>query len=158
MKSIKSLVILGVLMVAAVPAFAQSTATATVAVSASVVPTCEWAGDGALAFGAYDPFLASPAGDKTATTTLSFRCTKTRSGVTVAFDVSAYGSMANTTTAGDTLTYSVQHFERTAALADFTTSIGTSAWQDMTLNGTLLGGQSVSDGDYAETITIDINY
>ncbi len=156
MKSIKGLVILGVLMVVAIPMFGQ-TATATVNVSANVPKVCEWnAASADMAFGAYDPFLASPGGDLAASATLQFRCTKSRGGATIAVDFTTDSVMTNTGDATQNLNYTV--LNGAAALADYTFSSASSAWQTMTLNGALAGGQDVADGSYTDLITIDINY
>lgn len=155
MKSIKSLVILGILMVAAVPAFSQ-TATATVNVSANVTKVCTWTVVNDMDFGAYDPFTASPAGDKTASAVLNFRCTKSRAGQTVAVDFTTDSTLTNSADATQNLSYTV--LNGAAALADYTFASASSAIQTLTLNGTLAGGQDVADGTYADTIRIDLNY
>lgn len=144
MKTLKSLVILGILVVAAVPMFGQ--ATATVTVQANVNRVCEWeTATATLDFLTYDPIGGA---DATATAALRYRCTKSKTGESVDIAFVTDGLMNNGT---DDLAYTLTN-------TDFTYAAATSGWQDLTLDGTVAGGQDVSDGSYLDTMTVVINY
>ena len=153
MKNLKSLVILGVLMVAAVPAFAQS-ATANISLNAAVVTMCEVEA-GSVLFNDYDTFVAGPT---SGTGTFRVRCTKDAPGVTVGLGdgLNADRTMTNGT---DFLAYSL--LDGAAAWTDAapkSVTFASRGWQTLTITGSLAAAQDVSEGAYTDTVVATINF
>lgn len=152
MKNLKSLIILGVLVVAAAPLFAQ--ASADITVSANVARSCQITG-GAIAFGAYDVLSGAAV---TASDTISVRCTKDAAGFTIDVDGGVGGdfSMTNGT---DDLAYSLSIEGSPWTVGGSYTYIpANSGWTDLTVEGTITANQFVSDGAYDDTVVATINF
>ncbi|HUP65854.1 MAG TPA: spore coat U domain-containing protein [Thermoanaerobaculia bacterium] len=153
MKNLKSLTILGILLIAAVPTFAASS-TADIAVSANVAKMCEIEA-GSIDFGAYDPWSATAVNGSG---TFRVRCTKSADAVTVGLGdgLNLDRTMGNGT---DFLAYSL--LDGAAAWTDAapkSVTFATSGWQTLTISGTLAAGQDVSDGSYTDTVVATINF
>ncbi len=154
MKNIKSLVILGVLALATVPAFAQTTETADISLSATVVTMCDIEA-GSVLFNDYDTFAVAPT---TGTGTFRVRCTKDAPGVTVGLGdgLNADRTMTNGT---DFLAYSL--LDGAAAWTDAapkSVAFASRAWQTLTITGSLAISQDVSEGAYTDTVVASINF
>ncbi|MGH9458589.1 MAG: Csu type fimbrial protein [Thermoanaerobaculia bacterium] len=154
MKTLKSLAILGVLLVAVTPLYAASSS-ANVTVQANVAKQCGIQG-GTVDFGAYDPFSATA---DSASGSIQVRCTKNAAAVTISLSLGVRGdrTMSNGT---DVLAYTLTDDSGNAW--DMTSTKTYSAtdfnWTTLGIDGALAAGQDVSDGAYTDTVVATINF
>ena len=150
---------LGLSLLVATSSFAGSAATTnTNNITASVAPKCT-IGAFAIAFGAYDPFSATPL-DQTGT--VSINCTKGTSGVlSLNLGVNASGvvrRMQDTGAAGNFLTYEIYSDagRTTVWNAVGTVTLGPSASKNTALSATAYG--RVAAGQDAQAGAAGLNY
>ena len=169
-RTISSLVILGGLIVSA-PAFAATSAPANLLISATVITNCIVTTT-PVAFGNYDPVgpnATTPAGDKSATGTVSVACTKGASGLRIDLD-NGVGLPASRRMAGpgtDVLNYDLYvdaaHATRwgTGAAAGGGQTIPNSVSRVariFNVYGLLPGAQDITAGVYGDTVIATVNY
>jgi len=151
--------VIGLSLLVAVASFAGTAATTnTNNITASVAPKCT-IGAFSIAFGAYDPFSATPL-DQTGT--VSINCTKGTSGV-ISMNLGANASgairrMQDTGAAGNFLTYEIySDAGRTTVWNAVTTvTLGPSASKNTALSATAYG--RIVAGQDAQTGAAGLNY
>jgi spore coat protein U-like protein len=163
--------------VLAVPSFAANTATANLAVSATVSQVCTIT-TAPVAFGAYDPIVTNNTAVLNGTGGVTVTCTKGASGVWVG--LAAGGNSANavgTTRAMNTgtnyLSYELYKDSGRSLVWGNTTASGASGTGQtvtfssgagltnpatMTVYGQVPAGQNVPAGSYGDTVVATVNY
>ena len=161
----RTILSLAVLTLISVPAFAGS-ATANLNVSASVSAVCTIS-TAAVAFGAYDPVVTNAAAALNGTGTLTVACTK---GASATIDLGVGGNLLagsrRMTSGADFLNYALyKDAARTqvwgtglAGGATLTYNSATKAATNLTVYGTVPGGQDVTVGSYSDVVVATINY
>jgi spore coat protein U-like protein len=140
---------------------ALTTATTTLAVSASVQATCVVATPSALAFGTYVPATGA-----TSSTTISVTCTNT-TGWNIGLDQGANGSSVTTRqmkNGSATLNYSLTsdaggstNWGNTVG-TDTVSGTGNGSAQSSTVYGKVPTGQYVTPGSYTDTVNVTVSY
>lgn len=174
--SLKALMVAGMMMVAG-PVMAQQSEDFDV--TANVIGNCVIDVTGDLAFGAYDPVEANLTTDKTGSTTISVRCTKGTSPVSVALngglnagsDADGNRTMLGLTDAAETLGYTLRVASATGDLWGdgvtaglgaenaYTGWVNDSAAVTETVFGVLKAGQGdVSVQEFRDTVTASVNF
>jgi spore coat protein U-like protein len=171
---LKGLILLGILLsvlVAVSPAFAL-TATANIAVSATVTTNCTIAAN-PLAFGTYDPAIANSGTALVQTTTLSVTCTQGATGVTIGLDAGqnathATGTTRAMTTGGGTPSYLSYEIYQDSARTTVWGNTGaaqvtlptpsSNAAQTLTAYGRIPANESVPAGSYGDTVIATVNF
>jgi spore coat protein U-like protein len=161
----RTILSLAVLTLISVPAFAgQATANLNVSASVSAVCTISTA---AVAFGAYDPVVTNAAAALNGTGTVTVACTK---GASATIDLGNGGNLSagsrRMTSGPDFLNYALyKDAARTqvwgtglAGGATLTYNSATKAATNLTVYGTVPGGQDVTVGNYSDTVVATINY
>ncbi len=167
-KFIRGILLTGVailgLGVASVPASAQTTKTANIAVSATVLANCT-IGATPLAFGNYDGTVNN------APATINITCTN-KTTYTVALNAGTTSGSTTTarlmagsgTAAGSTLPYALyqdsshsKNWGNTVG-TDTVAGTGNGTLQPLTVNGQIAANQFVTPGSYGDTITASITY
>ena len=154
------------------------TATANMNVTASVTQTCTVATPPDLAFGPYDPIVANATAPLTATSTISVKCTKASSGITVNIGV---GNNAASTqrqmkgaTSADLLQYNILQPTAGSPYSSCTaTAWGTAAGGSLytptgvtwgttaatfTVCGSIPAAQNVSIDNYSDIVQVAVNF
>jgi len=155
--------------------------TGSLSVTASVAQTCVVSATSTLAFGAYDPVVANAATALAGTGSVSTKCTKGSSGITVDLDGGSHASgnqrrMQGATVTTDFLNYSVT---QPAATSPWTSCAGSTVWgstvggsvytpagvtwsasaaQAFTVCGSVPAAQNVSAQAYSDTVTVTVNF
>src|SRR5947208_10024354 len=83
--------------------------TGSLSITATVAQTCSVSATSTLAFGAYDPVVANASTALTGTGSVSIKCTKGSSGITVDLDAGAHVSGTQRRLQGATVTRSEEH-------------------------------------------------
>ena len=131
--------------------------TGSMAVSANVIGTCKLISVPSLPFGTLDQVLA-PAVDPTAVN-VTYRCTKNTAPATFTVGASNTGTfiglLANTTTPGDTIAYTITWTAPTTGGSGLGTGITA---VNVPLSGHMLGAsyQNVTAGSYAQAVAVVI--
>ena len=152
--------------------------TGSLSVTSSVAKTCSVSTTSALAFGAYDP---TAAGALPGTGSVSIKCTKGSSAITIDLDAGLHASGSQRKmfggTSTDLLNYSVTQPETTTP---WTSCAGSTVWgstvggsvytpsgvtwsaaaaQAFTVCGSVPAAQDVSvDGSYTDTVIVTVNF
>ena len=154
------------------------TNTGSLSVTSSVAKTCSVSTTSALAFGAYDP---TAAGALPGTGSVSIKCTKGSSAITIDLDAGLHASGSQRKmlggTSSDLLNYNVTQPETTTP---WTSCAGSTVWgstvggsvytpsgvtwsaaaaQAFTVCGSVPAAQDVSvDGSYTDTVIVTVNF
>jgi spore coat protein U-like protein len=157
-----------------------ATATSNMNVSAAVVQTCTITASPTLAFGTYDPISVNASSPLTGTSTISVKCTKGSSGITVDIGnglhaVSTQRNMLGGTS-GDSLAYNIT---QPATATPYTSCAGSTVWGTgaggsvytptvaawgttpvvFTVCGSVPSGQNVGiDASYADTVQVSVTF
>src|SRR5256885_12030593 len=110
--------------------------TGSLAIPATVAQTCSVSATSTLAFGAYDPVVANAASALTGTGSVSIKCTKGSSGITVDLDAGAHVSGTQRRLQGATVTTDFLNY-------GITQPATTSPWTSCacsTVSGSTVGG------------------
>jgi spore coat protein U-like protein len=155
--------------------------TASLSISASVPQACVVAATSTLAFGSYDPVVTNVSSALSGTGSVSIRCSKGSSAITIDLDAGAFASgsqrrMQGAIVTTDFLNYSIT---QPAPTSPWTSCAGSTVWgslvggsvftpsgvtwsasspQTFTVCGSIGGGQNVSAQSYADTITVTVNF
>ncbi|HJT16836.1 MAG TPA: spore coat U domain-containing protein [Thermoanaerobaculia bacterium] len=161
----RAILSLAVLTLISIPAFAgQATANLNVSASVSAVCTISTA---AVAFGAYDPVVTNAAAALNGTGTVTVACTK---GASATIDLGNGGNLSagsrRMTSGPDFLNYALyKDAARTqvwgtglAGGATLTYNSASKAATNLTVYGTVPGGQDVTVGSYSDVVVATINY
>jgi spore coat protein U-like protein len=158
-------------MAMSLPAFAAGSASANLAVSASVANNCTISTT-AVSFGTYDPLSAV---DTDSTGSVTITCTKGTSA-TIALDTGAHASGATRRMddgSGNVLSYELYHPANLnpGAGAAYTTVWGAAggnlfapaaapskASRTFTVSGRIAAGQDVAAGSYTDTVQATVNF
>lgn len=129
------------------------TATTTFQVTANVANACSVTATD-LAFGAYDPFSATP---KDGSSTINVTCTNG-----AAYGVSINGGATGRSMAGplgSTLTYGLYSDNGRTTAFNLAAQSGTGSVIGHTVYGRIAAGQTTARaGNYAETVTVTVSY
>jgi spore coat protein U-like protein len=157
-----------------------ATATSNMNVSAAVVQTCTITASPTLNFGTYDPISANASSPLAGTSTVSVKCTKGSSGITVDIGnglhaVSTQRNMLGGTS-GDSLAYNIT---QPATTTPYTSCAGSTVWGSaaagsvytptvvawgttpltFTVCGSVPAGQNVGiDASYADTVQVSVAF
>ncbi|HEY6844338.1 MAG TPA: spore coat U domain-containing protein [Thermoanaerobaculia bacterium] len=161
----RAILSLAILTLISIPAFAgQATANLNVSASVSAVCTISTA---AVAFGAYDPVVTNAAAALNGTGTVTVACTK---GASATIDLGNGGNLLagsrRMTSGPDFLNYALyKDAARTqvwgtglAGGATLTYNSASKAATNLTVYGTVPGGQDVTVGSYSDVVVATINY
>lgn len=151
MKSIKYTVILGILVLATVPAFA-AIQTANVTVNASVAKQCAIQGV-TINLGAYDTFTQAAV---QGTGNLQVRCTKNAASVTISLATDRVMSNGAGGSLNYTLTQDGGAAWNTTDVVSYTAA--DSSWFPIAVDAEITANQDVPDGSYTDTVVATINY
>ncbi len=157
------------------------TNTGSLSVTASVAQTCVVSTTSTLAFGAYDPVVANASTALTGTGSVSIKCTKGSTGITIDMSAGANASgnqrrMIGATTPTDLLNYSIT---QPATASPYNCAGGTTVWgstvggsvytptgvtwsassaQAFSVCGSVPAAQNVSAQSYSDTVTVTVNF
>src|SRR5437879_13243689 len=151
--------------------------TGSLSVTSSVAKTCSVSTTSALAFGAYDP---TAAGALPGTGSVSIKCTKGSSAISIDLDAGAHASGSQRKmrggTSSDLLNYNVTQPETTTP---WTSCAGSTVWgstvggsvytpsgvtwsaaaaQAFTVCGSVPAAQDISAQSYSDTVTVTVNF
>jgi spore coat protein U-like protein len=169
------------LLASVVGSASAQTSTGNLSVSSSVAQSCVVSATSTLAFGAYDPVGANFAAPLPGTGSVSIRCTKGSSGITIDLDAGANASGTQRRmvggTSGDFLNYIIT---QPATTTPWTSCPATTPWgtlaagslytptgvtwgagsaQAFTVCGSVPQAQNVSaDASYTDTVTVTVNF
>ena len=144
---------------------AATTQTASFNISANVAANCTIVA-GNLGFASYDPVVANATNPLDQTSTITVACTKGTSA-TVSLDLGTHVSgstrrMQNGTTATEFLTYELYTTAAHSVVWNTTNTVGYSAASkassNLTVHGSVGGGQDVATGNYSDTIVATITF
>jgi spore coat protein U-like protein len=143
-----------------------ATATANLAVSASVSQNCTIAAPSTLAFGSYDPVVANETTDLDAATTITVRCTRGSTGVWVGLGLgtNASGSTRRMGSGAERLNYEIYSDAGRstvwgdAALTGVSYTPASSAPATLNVYGRVAAGQDAAVGSYSDTVIATINF
>ena len=163
-----------------VASMSWAAATSNMDVSASVVQTCVITASPTLAFGTYDPIVANASSPLPGTSTISVKCTKGSSAITMDIGVGAHASSTQRRmlggSSGDFLSY---HITQPATASPWTSCAGSTAWGTaaggslytptvstwgttpltFTVCGSVPAAQNVGvDASYADTVLVSVNF
>jgi spore coat protein U-like protein len=143
-----------------------ATATANLAVSASVAQNCTISAPNTLAFGSYDPVVANETTDLDADTTITVRCTRGSTGVWVGLGLgsNASGSTRRMASGADRLAYEIYSDASRSTVWGNTSGSGvsytpsSSAPATLDVYGRVAAGQDAAVGTYSDTVVATINF
>src|SRR5437588_12714742 len=117
--------------------------TGSLSITATVAQTCSVSATSTLAFGAYDPVIANAASALTGTGSVSIKCTKGSSGITIDLDAGAHVSGTQRRLQGATVTTDFLNYSITqpATTTPWTSCAGSTVW------GSTVGGAVKSAGE-----------
>src|SRR2546426_8203955 len=104
--------------------------TGSLSIPATVAQTCSVSATSTLAFGAYDPVVANASSALTGTGSVSIKCTKGSSGITVDLDAGAHVSGTQRRLQGATVTTDFLNYGITqpATTSPWTSCAGSTVW------------------------------
>jgi len=155
--------------------------TGSLSVTATVAQTCSVSATSTLAFGAYDPVIANAASALTGTGSVSIKCTKGSSGITIDLDAGAHVSGTQRRLQGATVTTDFLNYSITqpATTTPWTSCAGSTVWgstvggsvytpsgvtwsaaaaQAFTVCGSVPAAQNISAQSYSDTVTVTVNF
>src|SRR5204862_420960 len=156
--------------------------TGSLSVTATVAQTCSVSATSTLAFGAYDPLVANASSALAGTGSVSIKCTKGSSGITIDLDAGAHVSGTQRRLQGATVTTDFLNYGITqpATTSPWTSCAGSTVWgstvggsvytpsgvtwsaaaaQAFTVCGSVPAAQDVSvDGSYTDTVIVTVNF
>ena len=154
--------------------------TGSLSVTSSVAQTCTVSSASTLGFGAYDPVVANAASALAGTGSVSLKCTKASSLITI--DLDAGGRVSTNqrrmvgASSGDFLNYNIT---QPATAAPWTSCAGNTTWgstvggsvytpsgvtwsslvaQAFTVCGSIPAAQNVPADAYSDTVTVTVNF
>ena len=150
-------------------------------ITATVAQTCSVSATSTLAFGAYDPVVANAASALTGTGSVSIKCTKGSSGITIDLDAGAHASGTQRRLQGATVTTDFLNYSITqpATASPWTSCAGSTVWgstvggsvytpsgvtwsaaaaQAFTVCGSVPAAQNISAQSYSDTVTVTVNF
>jgi len=167
----KIAVLVAIVSLLSLGAFASSTATGTLNLQASITNVCNVVSGGTLDFGAYDPVVANKTTDLSpAGATFTVQCTQGTTA-TVTMGQGTYADTGSTDAAplrrlkAGTNYLSYQLFSDSGRLTPWNNTAGTGVsptWdgtvQTLTVYGTIPQAQNAPQGTYTDSLTITITY
>ena len=155
--------------------------TGSLSVTATVAQTCSVSATSTLAFGAYDPVVANAASALAGTGSVSIKCTKGSSGITIDLDAGAHASGTQRRLQGATVTTDFLNYGITqpATTSPWTSCAGSTVWgstvggsvytpsgvtwsaaaaQAFTVCGSVPAAQNISAQSYSDTVTVTVNF
>lgn len=160
--------------------WAASPATSNMNVSAAVAQTCTITASPTLNFGTYDPIGVNASSPLTGTSTVSVKCTKGSSGITVDIGNGTHAVLTQRNmlggTSGDSLAYNIT---QPATASPYTSCAGSTVWGTgaggslytptgvtwgttavaFTVCGSVPANQNVGiDASYADTVQVSVNF
>ncbi len=162
-------------------AWGAGTNTGSLSVTSSVAQSCIVSTTSTLAFGAYDPIVANASSALPGTGSVSLKCTKGSSAITIDLDAGGHASGSQRRmlggTSGDFLNYGIT---QPATTTPWTSCAGSTVWgstvggsvytpsgvtwsaaaaQAFTVCGSVPAAQNVSaDGSYTDTVIVTVNF
>ena len=155
--------------------------TGSLSITATVAQTCSVFATSTLAFGAYDPVVANAASALAGTGSVSIKCTKGSSGITIDLDAGAHVSGTQRRLQGATVTTDFLNYSITqpATASPWTSCAGSTVWgstvggsvytpsgvtwsaaaaQAFTVCGSVPAAQNISAQSYSDTVTVTVNF
>ena len=155
--------------------------TGSLSITATVAQTCSVSATSTLAFGAYDPVVANASSALTGTGSVSIKCTKGSSGITIDLDAGAHVSGTQRRLQGATVTTDFLNYGITqpATTSPWTSCAGSTVWgstvggsvytpsgvtwsaaaaQAFTVCGSVPAAQNISAQSYSDTVTVTVNF
>lgn len=155
--------------------------TGSLSVTASIAQTCSVSATSTLAFGTYDPVITNAATALTGTGSVSIKCTKGSSGITIDLDAGAHASGVQRRMQGGTVTTDFLNYGVTqpATTSPWTSCAGSTVWgstvggsvytptgvtwsalaaQAFTVCGSVPAAQNVSAQSYTDTVVVTVNF
>lgn len=168
-------------MTGTVPSAFGGSNTGSLSITASVAQTCLVSATSTLAFGTYDPVVTNASTALTGTGSVSIKCTKGSSGITLDLDAGAHASGNQRRLQGATVTTEFLNYGITqpATASPWTSCAGSTVWgstvggslytptgvtwsasaaQAFTVCGSIPGGQNISAQSYTDTVTVTVNF
>jgi spore coat protein U-like protein len=157
------------------------TSTNNLSITAAVAQACVVSATSTLAFGTYDPVVANASTALPGTGSVSVKCTKGSSGITIDLDGGSFVSGSQRRLRGATVTTEFLNYSvvQPATTTPWTSCAGSTVWgstvggsvytpagvtwsasaaQAFTVCGSIAAGQNVQAQSYADTVTVTVNF
>lgn len=171
MKNIlRTLAVVSFIVLGSAAVFAQSPQSANIAISANVVPQCQIQA-GSLDFGDYDPIAANATTDLLATGSFDVRCTRLTNsligmdeGLQPAAGSTAAAPLRQMANGAERLRYDLYRTAPNTGVWGNTAAtqrafvLANSAFQTLTIYGTIPQAQDVAQGPYGDTVIASVNF